>query len=75
MVRLGLQRYADAIQELKDPSGHLGFWISGTSLGDADPEEDVYWAHRGAVTLTPLWWNQTDFSELDKVRKTALGKI
>lgn len=75
VVRLGLQRYADVIKELKDPSGHLGFWLSGKSLGDADPGEDVYWAHRGAVTVTPLWWNQTDFSQLEKVREIAEEKI
>lgn len=75
VVRLGLQRYADVIKELKDPSGHLGFWLSGKSLEDAGPEEDVYWAHRGKATLTPLWWNQTDFSHLDLARRIAEEKI
>ena len=30
--RLGLQHYDNAIQEMRDPSGHLGFWLSGKGV-------------------------------------------
>lgn len=75
VLRLGIQRYADVIKEMKDPSGHLGFWLSGKSKEEATPDEDVYWAHRGSVTLTPLWWNQTDFQQLEKVREIVEEKF
>lgn len=67
--RLGLQHYDNAIQEMRDPSGHLGFWLSGKALSCEDPETDVYWAHRGHPTLTPITWDQTEAGRLDEVRK------
>lgn len=67
--RLGLQHYDNAIQEMRDPSGHLGFWLSGKALSCEDPETDVYWAHRGYPTLTPITWDQTDAGKMDEVMK------
>lgn len=29
VAKLGVQCYENAIREMKDPSGHLGFWLSG----------------------------------------------
>ena len=63
-----MQRYENAIREMKDPSGHLGFWLSGKMLPDAAPDTDVFWIHRGYSTLTPLTWNMTDRDALEKVR-------
>lgn len=53
--RLGLQHYDNAIQEMRDPSGHLGFWLpqgvlvkgsgDGCILGASrlpDPDADQY---------------------------------
>lgn len=71
VVKLGLQRYDNAIKEMRDPSGHLGFWLSGKALPNDDPATDVYWAHQGYPTLTPLMWNQTDTSGLVVVADIA----
>ena len=68
VAKLGVQRYENAIREMKDPSGHLGFWLSGKMLPDAAPDTDVFWIHRGYPTLTPLTWNMTDRDALEKVR-------
>ena len=68
VVKLGVQRYENAIREMKDPSGHLGFWLSGKMLPDAAPDTDVFWIHRGYPTLTPLTWNMTDRDALEKIR-------
>ena len=67
VVKLGLQHYENAIREMKDPSGHLGFWLSGKALPNEDPSTDVYWIHRGYPTLTPLTWNQTASFDLEKI--------
>ena len=67
--RLGLQHYDNAIQEMRDPSGHLGFWLSGKALSCEDPETDVYWAHRGYPTLTPITWDQTEAGKMDEAMK------
>ncbi len=69
--KLGLQRYDNAIREMHDPSGHLGFWLSGKALPNEDSETDVYWVHQGYPTLTPLTWNQTDESGLETVAEIA----
>jgi len=56
---------------MKDPSGHLGFWLSGTMLPDAVPDTDVFWIHRGYPTLTALTWNMTDTDRLAEVKEIA----
>lgn len=71
VAKLGLQRYDNALQELRDPSGHLGFWLSGKPVESDSPEEDVYWAYRGYATLTPLTWDQTDAANLAEARRIA----
>ncbi len=71
--RLGLQHYDNAIQEMRDPSGHLGFWLSGKALSCDDPETDVYWAHRGYPTLTPITWDQTEAGKMDVVKEIVTG--
>lgn len=71
VTKLGVQRYQDAIREMKDPSGHLGFWLSGKMLPDAAPDTDVFWIHRGYPTLTALTWNMTDRDNLDAVKSVA----
>lgn len=67
VTRLGLQRYDNAIRALKDPSGRVGYWLAGTPAGGHAPDEDVYWAHRGEATLTPIFWDQTDTARLLEV--------
>ncbi len=77
VVKLGLQKYENAIQELRDPSNRLGFWVAGKSIPNDDPTTDVYWVHHGYPTLTSLQWNQTDFANLsfvEEVVREAKGK-
>lgn len=72
VARLGYQKYKDAIRVMPDPSGDTGYWLSGTPVGeDATPDEDVYWIHRGKLTLTPITWNMTDTENLEKVKNWA----
>lgn len=74
ICKLGLQRYENVIREEKDPSGRLGFWLSGKPVGEANPDEDVYWAHRGVPTLTPIRWDQTDTARIEAVKEIAEAK-
>lgn len=73
VLKLGLQHYENAIREMKDPSGHLGFWLSGKALPNDDPSTDVYWVHQGYPTLTPLTWNQTDAAGMEDIQAIASG--
>lgn len=75
VTKLGLQHYDNAIMELKDPSGHRGFWLSGKPMKSSSPSEDVYWAHRGKITLTPIRWDQTDHGALETAGRIAAEKI
>ena len=70
VAKLGVQRYENSIREMKDPSGHLGFWLSGKMLPDAAPDTDVFWIHRGYPTLTPLTWNMTAAEDVAKIKST-----
>lgn len=71
VARLGIQRYDNAIREMKDPSGRLGFWLSGKMLPDAEPNTDVFWLHKGYPTLSALSWDMTDKKGLDIIREIA----
>lgn len=75
VAKLGLQHYDNVIRELKDPSGHLGFWLSGKPAESDSPEEDVYWAHRGKITLTPIQWDQSDMKRLHFVEDVAAKAV
>lgn len=69
ICRLGMQRYENVIRKIKDSSGRPGFWISGKALASAPENTDVYWAHRGYATLTPVTWNQTDETALTQIEE------
>lgn len=71
VARLGIQRYDNAIREIKDLSGHPGYWVSGKMLPDGTPDTDVFWYHRGYPTLTPITWNQTDTGNMERVKEIA----
>lgn len=73
VVKLGLQRYENAIREMKDPSGHLGFWLSGKALPNDDSTTDVYWVHQGYPTLTPLTWNQTHVAGMKEIEEIVIS--
>lgn len=75
VTKLGFQCYENAIRALEDPSGRVGYWLAGKPVGNSSPDEDVYWAHRGYVTLTPIQWDQTDMAHLIEVRHIAEEKI
>lgn len=74
IARLSIQRYDNAIREMKDPTGETGYWLSGKMLPDAAPDTDVFWYHRGYPTLTPITWNQTDSGNLERVKGIAVKK-
>lgn len=68
MTRMGLQRYENAVKEVQDPSGHMGYWISGKMSHAGHEGEDVYWIHRKYITITPLTWNMTDDSKREELQ-------
>ncbi|MDY6084518.1 MAG: 5'/3'-nucleotidase SurE [Dialister sp.] len=74
-VRLGLQKYDNVIRQMKDPSGHLGFWLHGKPIPGTDKTTDVYWAHKGWITVTPLMWDQTDQDKLSLVAQTVDAQL
>lgn len=69
IVRQGLQHYDNAIRQLEDPSGRIGYWVAGKAIPTENPEEDTYWIFRGYPTLTPLVWTQTDTARLEEIKE------
>lgn len=74
-VPLGLQKYDNVIREMKDPSGRLGFWLHGKPIPGKDKTADVYWAHQGWITVTPIMWDQTDQRKLSLVGETIDAQL
>lgn len=68
ITRMGLQRYENAVREIQDPSGHVGYWISGKMSPEGRIGDDVYWVHRKFITITPLTWNMTDENKKEELQ-------
>lgn len=68
ITRMGLQRYENAVREIQDPSGHVGYWISGKMSHEGRIGDDVYWVHRKFITITPLTWNMTDENKKEELQ-------
>ncbi|HBU11661.1 MAG TPA: 5'/3'-nucleotidase SurE [Clostridiales bacterium] len=58
----GISAYDSVFQKQDDPFGREFYWICAVpnDVGyNEEHETDVYWAHKGYITITPLAWNDT----------------
>ncbi len=70
---LGICRYIDWYEEHTDSFGRKYYWLRGEACDTPDDAEDsdVSWVSRGYITLTPLWYDLTNRSMLDKMAALA----
>ena len=67
VCRQGLQFYENAITSAVDENGQIYYRVKGRALPDSDQEDDVYFLHRGWITVTPLTWYQGADQEIGAV--------
>ncbi len=73
-TRMGRRRYGDAIVEKLDPRGRKYYWIGGDDVPFvAEEGTDFHAIHQGAISVTPIHLDLTNYralDELDAVRDT-----
>jgi 5'-nucleotidase len=65
---LGLRLYQDVFEKRSDPYGRDYYWLSGQAIEEGESENsDVHAVKLGYISVTPVAFNMTDQSGLDKL--------
>ena len=69
LCRLGFTQWQDNCEARRDPRGRPYYWIGGERCGHDDiPESDNNCVSEGAVAVTPVHYDLTDYRSFDYVR-------
>ena len=70
ITRLGVRRYSQNVDEIKDPRGKTYYWIGGERAEWDDIEGSDYTAVKnGYISITPLHLDLTDYKFLKELEK------
>lgn len=88
ITRQGIRRYVDILEKRLDPRGKTYYWLTGELMEDVEllntPSEfdefitDVHALRQGFITITPLQYNLTHVTELQKLQiasETLAGEV
>ena len=76
VTRLGHRHRADAAVPMRDPRGHLHYWIGGPGEEeDSGPGTDFDAVKRGFVAITPIHIDLTRYQALDQVSSWVDGLL
>lgn len=71
ITSLGTRRYENVIEKRKDPWGRDYYWLFGNLKNlDNEPGTDIKAVEQGAVSITPLHFDLTDYSLLEELKNT-----
>jgi 5'-nucleotidase len=75
VTRQGMARFTEEFHRRVDPRGRAYWWLGG-ELMETDEEEgtDSAALRDGAVSVTPIHYDMTDYENLDKIRGWKLTK-
>lgn len=66
----GIQKYRNVIGEKEEGHGVTAYWLAGEiEPNEEDSLADVSQIRNGHITMTPLQWIQTDYEELEKLKR------
>lgn len=69
LTRMGKRRYGDAVIEKVDPRGRKYYWIGGEELSFVEAEgTDFHAVSRGAISVTPIHLDLTNYASFDALR-------
>jgi 5'-nucleotidase len=78
ITRQGIRRYVDILEKRIDPRGKTYYWLTGELMEDVEllnePSEldefmtDVHALRQNLITITPLQYNLTHITELQKLQ-------
>lgn len=76
LTRQGKRTYSDAIVAKTDPRGRLYYWIGGGELGfENAPGTDFHAVHAGAISVTPLHLDLTNYRSFDSLAAWRLADL
>lgn len=70
ITRLGQRRYINVFQKRTDPRGRDYFWTAGEpiNLDQDDPQTDVKAINDGYISITPVHFDLTNYSIMEKLK-------
>jgi 5'-nucleotidase len=75
VTRQGLRVYRDSLVSRLDPRGRPYYWIGGEApTGVAESGTDFGALANGAVSITPLHLDLTDYDRKDEIEEWGWGK-
>jgi 5'-nucleotidase len=76
LTRQGKRTYSDMIVAKTDPRGRRYYWIGGGKLGFEDvPGTDFHAVHAGAISVTPLHLDLTNYRSFDMLASWQLEEL
>lgn len=71
VLPMGIKRYREKVERRLDPRGRSYYWCGADTSGEhpLEPDTDVEAAAEGFVSLTPLHFDLTKKTELDRMSK------
>lgn len=75
VTRQGMARFTEEFHKRVDPRGRDYWWLGGELLETAEEDgTDSAALKRGAVSVTPIHYDMTDYKNLDMLRDWGLAK-
>ncbi len=73
ITRLGKRFFTDVVIEKKDPRGRKYFWIGGEmARWEGGEDSDFHALEEGFVSITPLHFDLTNYTSMEKLREWKL---
>jgi len=73
ITRLGQWHYRDVLDQRLDPRGRSYYWLGGEPVtGASEPGTDIAALEAGAISITPIQTDLTDYSWMEELRGWGL---
>lgn len=73
ITKLGVIEYENAFDKRIDPRGRTYYWMAGTPMATPNSSDtDVYAIQNGNISVTPIHFDLTDYTLLEKMRSWNL---
>ncbi|MDD4752199.1 MAG: 5'/3'-nucleotidase SurE [Desulfitobacteriaceae bacterium] len=76
ITKMGSRHYVNTVESRQDPRGREYFWLAGDVVNvKGDGSTDVDAAQNNYISISPLFFDLTDYAIMEKVKSWELGKI
>ena len=76
VTRQGNSSWEDTFDVRRDPAGREYFWLTGSmAIRDTDPETDQIAVRENFISVTPIHYELTDLTQLERMKHWSLGDL